>query len=115
MLIWNDVLRLKLTLDQLIKCGLTSTDLALVQPDPGEWIQHAEAELKHARFLLANPFTYFRADLADVLSMHLSSSEMIRMELTHGQLVIAGMTADTEKMFKFDTDEWGMLGKRLPL
>ena len=111
-LVWNDVLRLKLTLDQLIKCGLTSADLVLVQADPSEWIQHAKAEVKHARYILANPFTYFQADLADVLSMQLSSAEIIRMEVTYKQLVEVGMTPVTEKMFKFDADEWGMIGKK---
>ena len=114
-LVWNDVLRLKLTLDQLIKCGLISTDVVLVQSDPGEWIQHAKAELKHARYILANPFTYFQADLADVLSLQLSSAEMVRMEVTYKQLVAVGMTAETERMFKFDADEWGMIGKKSAL
>ena len=112
LLTWESVLRQKFTLDQLVRCGLTAVDIAAVQPDPSEWIQHAGAGLKHARCLRANPITYFGADLADVLSLHLSLEEMVRMELTHTQLVAVGMTPETERLFKLDEDEWNMLGKR---
>ena len=111
MLTWSDVLNLKLSVDSLVACGLTSTELSMLQPDPAEWVKHAGGELRHARHLRANPFIYFRADLADVLSMKLSLDEMIRMDITHAQLVAVGMTAETEGLFKLDETEWAMLGR----
>jgi hypothetical protein len=111
-LTWGDVTRLKLTVDRLLQSGLTGSDLVAVQPDPAEWVRHADAGLRHARCLRANPITYFGADLADVLSLQLSLEEMVRMELTHAQLVAVGMSAETERLFKLDEDEWHMLGRR---
>lgn len=113
-LVWNDVLRLKLTLDKLVSFGLNATDLIVIQPNPMEWVKHAGAGLKHARFMQpwgANPFVHFGADLADVLSMKLSLAEMLRMDISYKQLVAKGMNEYTEGMFKFDSDEWAMLGK----
>ena len=52
----------------------------------------------------ANPFTHLGADLADVLSMKLSAVEMIRMDVTHSQLVTNGMTGRTESMFRFNEE-----------
>ena len=111
-LLWSDVTRRRLTLDQLVQSGLTASDLQAVQPDPAEWVRHAGAELRHARCLRANPITYFGADLADVLSMRLSVEEMVLMELTHAQLVALGMSPENERLFKLDEDEWHMLGRR---
>lgn len=114
-LVWNDVLRLKLTLDKLVSFGLNATDLIVIQPNPMEWVKHAGAGLKHARFMQpwgANPFVHFGADLADVLSMKLSLAEMLRMDISYKQLVAKGMNEYTEGMFKFDSDECAMLGKR---
>ena len=110
-LAWGDVLSLKLSVDALVACGLTATEISMLQPDPAEWVKHAGGELRHARHLRANPFIYFRADLADVLSMKLSLDEMIRMDITHAQLVSVGMTPETEALFKLDETEWTMLGK----
>ena len=59
----------------------------------------------------ANPFIHFNADLADVLSMGLNSTELMRMGVTYSQLLAVGMTEATEKMFKFDEEEWEMLGR----
>ena len=114
-LVWEDVLRLKLTLDRLIAFGLRAGDLVLLQPDPAQWVQHAGATLKHARFMQpwgANPFVHFGADLGDVLAMGLSITEMVRMEISYAQLVANGMNARTEQMFKLDAEEWKMLGKK---
>lgn len=114
-LVWADVLRLRLTLDQLIAYGLRAGDLVLVQPDPAQWVQHAGATLKHARLMQpwgANPFVHLGADLGDVLAMRLSLAEMVRMEISHAQLVANGMDARTEQMFKLDADEWKILGKK---
>lgn len=113
-LAWPDVVRLKLTMDQLVSYGLAATDLLVVQPDPGEWVRHAGAGLKHARFMQpwgANPFVHFGADLADVISMRLSLAEMLSMDISHAQLVGQGMTECTERLFKLEDEEWHMLGK----
>lgn len=111
-LTWNDVLRKKLTLDLLLKIKLRPSELVVLQPDPGQWAQHAGASLKHARLMMAwpaNPFTHFGGDLADVLSMKLSVEEMIRMDITHTQLKAHGMTEITERMFRFSEEEWTMI------
>lgn len=113
-LTWPDVLRLRLTMDQLISYGLQGPDLVIVQPDPAQWVQHTKASLKHARFMMpwgANPFRHFGADLADVLSMGLSALELLRMDVDYHELVQNGMNERTERMFKFDEVEWSMLGK----
>ena len=116
-LTWNDVKRKKLTIDFLLGTKLRPSDLVVIQPDPKQWIQHAGASLKHARLMIvwpANPFSHFGADLADVLSMKLSIDEMIRMDNTYTQLLSHGMNEQTERLFRFDTEEWGMLGKARP-
>lgn len=96
--------------------GLRAAELFGIQPDPVQWIRHAGAGLKHARFMQpwgANPFVHFGADLADVLSMELTVVELVRMNVTYAQLLEHGMTQRTEAMFKLDEAEWEMLGKRL--
>ena len=113
-LTWSDVKKKKLTMDFLLGTKLRPSDLVAIQPDPRQWIQHAGASIKHARLMIvwpANPFSHFGADLADVLSMKLSIDEMIRMDITHKQLLAHGMNEQTERLFHFDTEEWDMLGK----
>lgn len=117
-LVWDDVLKHRLTLDLLLGLGLRVSDLVLLQPDPAQWAAHAGAKLAHARLMMrwpANPFTHLGADLADVLSLGFTASDLIRMGVTHAQLVRHGMTERTEQMFKFDREEWAMLGRRGPL
>ena len=59
----------------------------------------------------ANPFTHLGADLGDALSLKFTAAELLRMEVTYTQLVRIGMTEHTEQMFRFDSEEWAMLGK----
>ncbi len=111
---WNDVTRLGLTLDTLIGYGLQGPDLVIVQPDPAKWVERCGASLKHARFMLpwgVNPFRHLGADLADVIGMGLSVTEMVRMDIDYAQLRENGMTDRTEGMFKFDEVDWMILGK----
>lgn len=113
-LTWSDVVQRKLTLDELIDLRMGAVSLALLQPDPAQWVEHAGAALKHVRFMQpmgANPFLHFGADLADVLALGLTFTELMRMGVTWRQLVAVGMTTKTEGMFGLDDDEWGMLGK----
>jgi hypothetical protein len=113
-LTWADVRRLGLTLDRLISLRLGATSLAMIQPDPAQWVEHTGAVLRHIRFLQplgANPFEHFDADLADVLSLELTFIELMRMGVTCKQLRAAGMSEATERMFKLDEEEWGMLGR----
>jgi hypothetical protein len=113
-LTWADVLQRKLTLDRLIDLRLGGVSLALIQPDPAQWVEHAGAALKHARFMQpmgGNPFLHFGADLADVLALGLTFTELMRMGVTWSQLVAVGMTPKTQGMFGLDDDEWAMLGR----
>jgi hypothetical protein len=59
----------------------------------------------------ANPLTHLGADLADMLTSRFTPSELMRMEVTYAQLVRSGMSEKTEMMFKFEAEEWAMLGK----
>ena len=114
---WEDVVvrRRRLSFEFLLTTTkLRPADLVALQPDPQQWVQHAGAGLAHARQMMmwpANPFTHLGADLADVLSMKLTAVEMVRMGVTHGQLVANGMNEQTERLFRFDEEEWSMLGK----
>ena len=111
---WADVLRLRLTVDRLIALRVDAASLAMIQPDPAEWVSHAGATLRHVRFmqpLHANPFEHFGADLADVLSLKPTFVELMRMGVTHAQLRAAGMSEVTERMFGLDEEEWKMLGR----
>ena len=111
---WDDVKRKKLTIDFLLETKLRPSDLVVIQPNPEEWAQHASASLKHARLMVvwpANPFIHLGADLADILSMKLSVDEMIRMDIIYTQLLANGMNERTARMFRFDAEEWSMLGK----
>jgi hypothetical protein len=113
-LVWDDVLKHKLTFDYLMSMGLRPSELVLVQPDPAQWVAHAGARLAHARLMMhwpANPFTHLGADLADALTLKFTAAELLRMEVTYKQLVRAGMTEQTERMFKFGAEEWAMLGR----
>jgi hypothetical protein len=113
-LVWDDVLEHGLTLDSLVSVGLRPSELVLVQPDPAQWVAHAGARLSHVRLMIhwpANPFAHLGADLADVLALRLSAAELLRMEVSYRQLVRAGMTEQTERMFRFGEEEWAMLGK----
>jgi len=113
-LTWKDVKKRKLTIDYLLSTKLRPADLVTIQPDPGEWVLHAGASLNHARLMIiwpANPFKHFKADLADVLSMKFTCTELIRMDVTYTQLVSLGMNEKTERMFHFDDDEWSMMGR----
>jgi hypothetical protein len=113
-LVWDDVLKNKFSLDLLIGHGLRSHELVLVQPDPAQWVAHAGARLVHARFMMqwpANPFSHLRADLADTLACQFTVAELLRMDVTYKQLIAAGMTAQTEGMFRFSDEEWAVLGK----
>jgi hypothetical protein len=114
-LTWEDVRRRKLNLDFLLNTAcLRPVDLVVIQPDPRQWVQHTGASLKHARQMIvwpANPFTHLGADLADVLSMKLTMAEMVRMDITYRQLLANGMNEKTERLFRFDEEEWSMLGK----
>jgi hypothetical protein len=113
-LTWNDVTRLGLTFEGLIGSGLRTSELVLIQPDPVQWVVHAKVCLSHARDLMlwpANPFAHLGADLGDVLAQNFTADELLRMDVTHGQLVRYGLTARTEKMFKFSDAEWEQLGK----
>lgn len=113
-LTWADVLQRKLTLKQLIALGLSAVSLSMIQPNPAQWVEHTGATLEHVRFMqpmAANPFEHFGADLADVLKLELTFTELMRMGVTWRQLKSAGMTDITEGMFKLDHEEWGMLGK----
>jgi len=112
---WADAVRLHLTLDSFLSAKVPTSNLVTLQPDPLQWVQHAGAGLKHARVMMAweaNPFVHLGADLADVISLKLSVDEMMRMGITHEQLVIHGMTERTELMFRLGSEEeWWMLGK----
>ena len=113
-LTWNDIVARKLTFDGLLAVGIPVRELILIQPDPVQWVQHAGVDLRHLRKMMewpANPFDHLGADLADVLALKLSVVEMVRMEVTYGQLVRHGMDARTELMFKFAPEEWELLGK----
>lgn len=114
-LTWETVRRRKLSFDFLLNTAkLRPSDLVVLQPDPRQWVQHAGADLRHARAMMmwpANPFTHLGADLADVLSMKLSAVEMVRMDITYQQLVANGMNEQTERLFRLDEAEWVMLGK----
>jgi len=110
-LAWSDVVRIGLSLDALVSYGLRSADLLMIQSDPAQWVEHAGAGLKHARLLWANPFLHLGADLADVMGMSLTLTDMMRMGITHAQLRGHGMTDRMEAFFKLDEIEWQMLGK----
>jgi hypothetical protein len=116
-LTWSHIISQKITLDLLISAGVKAPDLVLVQPDPSKWIKHTGASIKHMRYMIpwpANPFIHFKADLADVLSLQLSPTELVRMNVSYAQLVQHGLTDRTEAMFRFDEDEWTFLGRIHP-
>lgn len=114
-LTWEDVRKRKLSMDFLLMTAkLRPADLMVLQPDPRQWVQHTGAGLRHARQMTiwpANPFTHLGADLADVLSLKLTAVEMVRMDITYSQLVAHGMNEQTERLFRFDEDEWVTIGK----
>ena len=113
-LVWDDVLRKQLTFDTLVDSGLRPSELVLLQPDPTQWVAHAGAGLRHVRAMMlwpANPFAHMRADLADVFLLQPTAAELVRMGVTYAQLKRHGLTKQTEQIFKFQEEEWAMLGR----
>ena len=114
-LTWDDVLRLRLSFDALLGHGMRVSELILIQPDPSQWVAHGGVGLSHARSMTlwpANPFVHMGADLGDVLAQKYSAEELVSMGVDYAQLVKYGLTAQTERMFKFSSYEWSLLGRR---
>lgn len=113
-LTWDDVLSKKLTLGRLMGVGCRARDVMTMQPNPQEWAKHAGATVEHARYMKhwpAHPLRDLGADLADMLAQKFTPAELLEMGVTHADLVLAGMTARFESMFKFAPGEWELLGK----
>lgn len=112
---WRDVAdRHDLTYGLCRKLGLTPRDLHRLQPSIAEWVQHGAAGVEHALEMHElwdlHPIRDLRADLADILSLRWGSETLARMRVTYEDLIQAGMTPATMRLFGLTVAGWISLG-----
>ena len=112
---WEDLRASELSWAQLRKIGFTAAQLHALQPDAGEWIARGKVQLTDLRDMTVfpvNPFTDFKADLAEVWGMKFTVPELQSMRVTYRQFRDAGMTDEIMYHFGLQLGQWFALGLR---
>jgi hypothetical protein len=115
-LTWADVLYVKaMTYQTLLSYNIPEQDLYILQPDLQAWIRAGRATLADCprmRAWDAHPIRDFKADLADLVSMHWSHDTLTRMGVDYEELLGLGLTPETMNLFGFTLMMWSALGFR---
>lgn len=115
-LTWGDVLFVKtLTYQTLLSYNVPEQDLYILQPDLQAWIRAGRATLADCprmRAWDAHPIRDFKADLADLVSMHWPHDTLTRMGVDYEELLGLGLTPETMNLFGFTLMMWSALGFR---
>lgn len=115
-LTWPDVIALqKLDFQTLLTYNLTEQDLYILQPDLQAWIRAGRATLADCpkmRAWDAHPIRDFKADLADLVSMHWPQDVLLRTGVNYDDLLGLGLTAETMNLFGFTLMMWSTVGFR---
>lgn len=115
-LTWSDVLFVKnLTFQTLLSYNIPEQDLYILQPDLQAWVRAGRATLQDCprmRAWDAHPIRDFKADLADIVTMHWSYDTLSRMGVDYEELLGLGLTADTMNLFGYTLMMWSTLGFR---
>lgn len=118
---WSDVVSDKgntprrRTFQLLLACGLSEQSLKELQPSVQEWIDHGNVSIEDARNMVLwplHPIRDLHCDMATILLMKFSASELLSMGVTYEDLSTVGMTAVHMKLFGFSLSQWVRLGLR---
>jgi hypothetical protein len=115
-LTWTDVLTIKdLHFHTLLSYNVSEQDLYILQPDLQAWVRAGRATLSDCPKMRpwdAHPIRDFKADLADVVSMHWPQDLLARMGVDYDELLTLGLTPETMNLFGFTLMMWSSLGFR---
>lgn len=115
-LTWSDVLGVKdLTFTKLLGFNLTEQDLYVLQPDLQAWVRAGRATLADCPRMRpwdAHPIRDFKADLADIVSMHWPQDVLHRVGVDYDDLLGLGLTAETMNLFGYTLMMWASIGFR---
>ena len=114
-LAWSDVCtHSEITMQLCIDNGISLANLKLVQPSLLEWKKHGSLCLtqlpKLSATFDAHPVKDLQADLADIISMRWSASELHDLGVTYQDLLDIGMVAGTMRLFGYSLLGWITLG-----
>jgi hypothetical protein len=115
-LTWGDVLASEgLDFARLLTFNLREPELYVLQPDLQAWIRSGKAALvdcPRMRPWDAHPIRDFKADLADLVSMHWPTETMVKMGVTYDDLLELGLTPDTMTLLNYTLMMWATMGFR---
>jgi hypothetical protein len=113
-LTWSDVLSLPtINYEKLLSYNLSEQILYVLQPDLQAWIRQGKAALSDCprmRTWDAHPIRDFKADLADMVSMHWPYETLTRMGVTYDDLLQLGLTSETMGLFGYTLMMWACIG-----
>jgi hypothetical protein len=114
MLTWADVQNnAHISLKFLVERGVTTAQLFKLQIDADAWVQHGGLQLDDCLQMTQwplHPIHHMHADLADILRMRWTSTEMIKVGLTLPDLLSLGMSPIVMSKFGFTLHCWVSLG-----
>lgn len=114
-LAWEDIRISEHSWRQLRNMGFTAAELHALQPNAEDWIARGKVNLEDLRDMTlfpVNPFTDFKADLAEVWGLKLTVPELLNMKVTYQQFCEAGMTHEIMFHFNLTLSQWFSLGLR---
>jgi len=113
---WKHVLKNpKLTWDFLRSQELTAESLKQIQPDPEEWIKHANVKIYMLPDMVcfpAHPIRHMNADIGEIWQMQWSSNILQDMGVTFHELQDIGLTCEIMAKWCFSLNRWFCLGLR---
>lgn len=96
-----------------IHMGITQDDLARIQPDVMEWVNHERVTLDDVPLLTSwplHPITHFDATLLDILEKRYDHVVLKKVGIRYSDLKKLHMQPRIMNMFAFTEKEWHDLG-----
>lgn len=113
---WDDVKTKELSWRDLrLVYGFSALELKRLQPDKDEWLKRSSLSMHDVwdmHVFPVNPFSDFRADLAEVWRMKWPPETLQSMGVTFTQLQEEGMSPEIMRQFGFSLSAWQKLGLR---
>lgn len=113
---WKHILsNSKLTWDFLRSQELEPESLKEIQPDPEEWIKHADVKiymLPDMTCFPTHPIRHMNADIGEIWQMQWPSNTLQAMGVTFQELQDIGLTCEIMAKWCFSLNRWFMLGMR---
>jgi hypothetical protein len=111
---WDDVQNdPRMSFRTLRNTGLTSQQLYTLQSDAAAWRQHGSITLHDCLEMTQwpmHPINTLKADLADIMSMHWTHDQLIRLGVNLDDLLTLGMTPALMRVFGMPLTAWRHLG-----